>query len=605
MSSKCVVAVALLMLMARAAVSDDKPLRDLPAGRPPAPTSDVVCLSLASVQAGFKVTASSSEPASYQPVCTFEVDDKNNKFNDCAKKAKAFVSAAKCGTAVLYIATEISQPGDGKNQFQLFSSNTQIWIDESGSIAAPNTLSGWLDSDKNLPRALLSIGDYGAKKWIVRVGLCGNGNGYSTGGKVRGRSDGNLWYTGISKDECGDKWKPTDDNWKGTGISKSQQKNWQNDGTNKAPKLVEVSYVNYFSANGVQLLNSPHFTLYMQKVQRVYISRLNIAVPAIGADVESGCNLDGIDMTYAYGVTVEDSSIQSGDDNIAVKWMCAGVRVQRVNAYNGHGFTVGQQSGGDINKGEAPICNTDVKFTSVTGVTMRQTISLKALPTRSYDLSGVYYEDVCTVQPQMPIWARTWDGEKDAKDEADGYKGDLATISAQITGLTVKGKDGTCPDRVRREGAWQNQQFTLSIENSQTKEKAKKSDDWQQQSKIACKDESDKSADKKKEITCVIVFAGAISWNTKDNKELKCTRNDVHNPLEAGDSLFCSSQNPATTTDNGDWKWFTKGCLPSFNWDTPCTNGFKTQPRGPTLWDEPQGEVKPPEQFVPRVRTEL
>ena len=108
-----------------------------------------------------------------------------------------------------------------------------------------------------------------------------------------------------------------------------------------APRLIQVSKSNDFTAYDINLLNAPMFHLYYQSGTGLTVWGVDIKTPATAR------NTDGIDIDSATDATVYDSYIEDGDDGIAIKTNAsatANVTISDSHFYGTHGISIGSET---------------------------------------------------------------------------------------------------------------------------------------------------------------------------------------------------------------------------------------------------------------------
>ncbi len=107
------------------------------------------------------------------------------------------------------------------------------------------------------------------------------------------------------------------------------------------PRLVQTSSANNFIIYDVTLQQAKHPNLYIQGGNGATVWGVTIRTPATRA------NADGIDIDSITNVTVNDSSVEAGDDGIAVKTnesAASNITVENSQFYGTHGLSVGSQT---------------------------------------------------------------------------------------------------------------------------------------------------------------------------------------------------------------------------------------------------------------------
>jgi polygalacturonase len=107
------------------------------------------------------------------------------------------------------------------------------------------------------------------------------------------------------------------------------------------PRLVQTNNASNFIIYDVTLQQAAHPNLYIQGGSGATVWNVSIRTPATRA------NADGIDIDSISNVTVNDSTIEAGDDGIAVKTnesAASNITVENSQFYGTHGLSVGSQT---------------------------------------------------------------------------------------------------------------------------------------------------------------------------------------------------------------------------------------------------------------------
>ncbi|SNS38060.1 polygalacturonase [Granulicella rosea] len=107
------------------------------------------------------------------------------------------------------------------------------------------------------------------------------------------------------------------------------------------PRLVQTNSANNFIAYQITLQQAAHPNLYIQGGNGATVYGVTILTPATRA------NADGIDIDSIANVSVINSSIEAGDDGIAVKTnasAASNITVKGTKLYGTHGLSIGSQT---------------------------------------------------------------------------------------------------------------------------------------------------------------------------------------------------------------------------------------------------------------------
>jgi polygalacturonase len=107
------------------------------------------------------------------------------------------------------------------------------------------------------------------------------------------------------------------------------------------PRLVQTSSANNFIIYDVTLQQAAHPNLYIQGGSGATVWSVTIRTPATRA------NADGIDIDSITNVTVNNSTVEAGDDGVAVKTnesAASNITVENSQFYGTHGLSIGSQT---------------------------------------------------------------------------------------------------------------------------------------------------------------------------------------------------------------------------------------------------------------------
>ena len=111
--------------------------------------------------------------------------------------------------------------------------------------------------------------------------------------------------------------------------------------TGGTPRLVEASDTEHFVAYQITLQQAAHPNLYMEGGSRALVYGITILTPY------NRKNADGIDIDSMHDVSIIGSSIEAGDDGVAVKTNSGpayDITVRNNRLYGTHGLSVGSQT---------------------------------------------------------------------------------------------------------------------------------------------------------------------------------------------------------------------------------------------------------------------
>jgi polygalacturonase len=254
------------------------------------------------------------------------------------------------------------------------------------------------------PRAVL-FGSRDPRDYDLRPGSCGTvtkeGRGCRalitaeraahTGVMGEGTIDGRGWAKLLGQDVS---WWDLAQQAKVTKLNQS------------CPRLVQITRSDDFTLYRIALKNSPNFHV-------VYDRGDGFTAWGVTIDTPKGArNTDGIDPASATNVTIANSFIRTGDDNIAIKAGNSGpsshISVLHNHFYTGHGVSVGSETNG----GASAIL---VRGLSIDGAD--NGLRIKSNASRGGLVQGVLYEDVCIRRTKNPV---EMDTHYTASEETEG-----------------------------------------------------------------------------------------------------------------------------------------------------------------------------------------
>ncbi len=131
------------------------------------------------------------------------------------------------------------------------------------------------------------------------------------------------------------------------------------------PRLIYITRSTDLTVDGLTLTNSPSFHLVPYLCQNVTLKNLTITAPATSP------NTDGIDPANCTHVVIDNCTIDTGDDNIAIKGgrsngqlvqPCRDIQISNCRFLHGHGLSVGSET----SSGVADVAVSNCTFTGTT-----------------------------------------------------------------------------------------------------------------------------------------------------------------------------------------------------------------------------------------------
>ncbi len=164
------------------------------------------------------------------------------------------------------------------------------------------------------------------------------------------------------------------------------------DGRQNVPRLIVIDRSNDITFYRVRLANSPNFHVVMNHVSGFTAWGVRIDTPA------DARNTDGIDPGASEDVTIAQSFIRTGDDDVAIKAGSAGatrfVSILDDHFYSGHGMSIGSETNGGVS-------NILVRNLTLDGTTSG--LRIKSDVSRGGLVEHVRFENVCLRDNARPI----------------------------------------------------------------------------------------------------------------------------------------------------------------------------------------------------------
>jgi polygalacturonase len=157
-------------------------------------------------------------------------------------------------------------------------------------------------------------------------------------------------------------------------------------------RLITANHADGFVLYRITLHNSPNYHVTVNNTDGFTAWGVHLLTPTIrGTDAR---NTDGIDPGSSTNITIANSWIDNGDDNIAIKTGVTHMSVLNNHFYDGHGMSIGS----DTFTGDS--------FLLVAGLTEDSTTSgirIKSNAARGGLVHDLTYENICMKNVGMPI----------------------------------------------------------------------------------------------------------------------------------------------------------------------------------------------------------
>ncbi len=189
-----------------------------------------------------------------------------------------------------------------------------------------------------------------------------------------------------------------------------------------APRLLIADHADGLILYRIRLHNSPNFHVAVNNTNGFTAWGVHLLTPTVkGTDAR---NTDGIDPGNSENVTVAQSWIANGDDNIAIKANVHHMSVLDNHFYNGHGMSMGSEARDE----------SDILVDTLTLDHTTSGVRIKANVQRGGTVRNITYRNLCMKDVEVPISispfynGQTTDGIQDL-----GMKGNLIPDYKQIT----------------------------------------------------------------------------------------------------------------------------------------------------------------------------
>lgn len=188
------------------------------------------------------------------------------------------------------------------------------------------------------------------------------------------------------------------------------------------PRLIDIRQSSDITLYRVHLRNTANFHVALDQVQGFTAWGVVIDTPS------DARNTDGIDPGASQDVTIRHCSIQTGDDDIAIK---AGhgasryITIEDDHIYGGHGISIGSET-------QAGVSDVTVRNVTLDGTTWG--LRIKSASDRGGLVTRIHYENICLRNNRWPISITA--------DYADGGTGSLIPQYQDIHLRNIRGTEG-------------------------------------------------------------------------------------------------------------------------------------------------------------------
>ncbi|MFJ9704551.1 pectinesterase family protein [Streptomyces sp. NPDC101234] len=159
------------------------------------------------------------------------------------------------------------------------------------------------------------------------------------------------------------------------------------------PGLVDIGDASGVKITGITLKNAPNVHITLKKVTGAALDRITISAPA------DSPNTDGIDVWSSSDVAVTNSTIDDGDDNIAIDSSPSGgpahdISLSGCTILHGHGLSIGSYTAGGV-------YDIDIHDNTLNGTTAG--VRIKTARDRGGEVRDITYKNLTMTNVATPI----------------------------------------------------------------------------------------------------------------------------------------------------------------------------------------------------------
>ncbi|MBV9022442.1 MAG: right-handed parallel beta-helix repeat-containing protein, partial [Streptomycetaceae bacterium] len=197
------------------------------------------------------------------------------------------------------------------------------------------------------------------------------------------------------------------------------------------PTLIDISNASHVKITGITMKNAPNVHIVLEKVTTAAIDKITISSPS------DSPNTDGIDVWSSSGVAVTNSTIDDGDDDIAIDSSPSGgpahdISLSNCTILHGHGLSIGSFTAGGI-------YNINIHDNILNGTSAG--VRIKTARDRGGDVHAITYKNLKMTNVTTPIqivgYYPAVPAEGDAAQAVTSTTPDYHDIT--ISGITATG----------------------------------------------------------------------------------------------------------------------------------------------------------------------
>jgi len=162
-------------------------------------------------------------------------------------------------------------------------------------------------------------------------------------------------------------------------------------GRQQVPRLIEMDHSDNFTLYRITLKNAANFHVTYHHGDGFTVWGLKIDTP------RTARNTDGVDPSASSDITITQSYIRTGDDNVAIKGGDGPVTHMSVvhnHFYWGHGMSIGSETEGGVSA---------IRVTDLSLEGDDSALRIKSNPSRGGLVQDVVYDDICVRGSKAPI----------------------------------------------------------------------------------------------------------------------------------------------------------------------------------------------------------
>lgn len=211
------------------------------------------------------------------------------------------------------------------------------------------------------------------------------------------------------------------------------------------PALIDFETVSTGTISGISLKNAPNVHITMKASSHITVTGINISSPA------DSPNTDGLDVWSSSNVSITNSTIDCGDDDLAIDSSTANgpahdISLSSSTIKHGHGLSIGSYTAGGV-------YNISIHDNTLTGTS--NGVRIKSARDRGGEVHAVTYTHLTMTNVGTPITILAYypsvpaDGDPaQAVTSTTPYYHDITVSKVTATGASTEGQIVGLPERV-------------------------------------------------------------------------------------------------------------------------------------------------------------